>query len=87
MNTVMFMPMYGRRLFWRWTEKILADDFGERDVCHSVWNKSDKDDKGTLMKDLFKIFIHHSFKNKKRPNSGIKKLGKNIKKRLLTFVQ
>merc|ERR1712181_148023 len=34
MNTVMFMPMNGRRrLFRRWSERLVAGDFGDRDIC------------------------------------------------------
>ena len=87
MNTVMFMPMNGRRLFRRWTEKILAGDFGERDVCHVAGTESDYREKGVLMLDLFRIFIKDKMKSGFSIKSVNKELFKKIHKRLHNFVQ
>ena len=57
MNTVMFMPMNGRRLFRRWTERVLAGDFGERDVCLAAEGQDGHQDKGDFLLKLFKIFM------------------------------
>merc|ERR1719150_1130271 len=68
MNTVMFMPMNGRRrLFRRWSERLVAGDFGDRDIC-TISETGQKD------AEILLSIIASTLKGKRGDDSDIENL-------------